>query len=110
VRWITVVVVWKWVVKAEKQEEHARMMKKYIKWLKTPPIPKELKSVKAFTQTFGGAYGSYIELIEYESLAAYEKANEKNLKDKEYMEILQEFIRVIEPAQLSIEVWNSMPI
>jgi hypothetical protein len=41
-------------------------------------------------------------------LAAYEKANERNLKDKEYMEILQEFMRVIEPAELCIEVWNTV--
>jgi hypothetical protein len=60
---MTVVVVWKWVVKAEKQEEHNRMMERYLKWLKEPPIPKELKSVRIFTQTFGGAYGSYVELI-----------------------------------------------
>jgi len=106
---VTVVVVWKWVVRAEKQEEHDRMMKKYLKWIKEPPIPKELKSVKFFHQTFGGAYGSWIELIEYETLAAYEKANERNLKDKEYMELLQEFLSVIEPAELRVEVWNSVP-
>ena len=106
---MTVVVVWKWVVKTEKQEEHDRMMKKYLKWIKEPPIPKELKSVRFFHQTFGGAYGSWVELIECDSLAAYEKANERNLKDKEYMEILREFLSVIEPAEFSVEVWNSVP-
>ena len=105
---MTVVVVWRWVAKPEKQAEHDRMMKKYLKWIKTPPIPKELKSVKFFHQTFGGVYGSWIELIEYETLAAYEKANEKNLKDKEYMELLQGLTLVSEPAELCIDVWNTV--
>jgi hypothetical protein len=106
---MTVVVVWKWVVKAEKQAEHDRMMKKYLKWIKEPPMPKGLISVRFFQQTFGGAYGSWIELIEYETLTAYEKANEKNLEDKEYMEILQGFLSVIEPAEICVELWNSVP-
>ena len=101
---MTVVVAWKWVVRAEKQKEYDAMMKRYLKWLKEPPIPKELKSVRAFTKIFGGPYGSYVELIEYENLAAYEKANQRNLRDKEYMEILKDFTETIEPATLSIEV------
>jgi hypothetical protein len=105
---MTVVVAWKWVVKPEKQKEYDAMMKRYIKWLKEPPIPKELKSVRAFTGMFGGTYGSYVELVEYESLAAYEKVNEKNLKDKEYMQLMKDFLETIEPSTLSIEVWNTI--
>ena len=104
---MTVVVVWKWVVKPEKQEEHNRMMQRYLKWIKENPI-KELKSFKIFTQTFGGIYGSYVELLEYDSLADYEKVQARLLKDKEYMEILQEFMLVIEPAELCIDVWNAV--
>ena len=104
---MAVVVVWKWVVKPEKQAEHNRMMQRYLKWIKANPI-KEVKSMKVFTQTFGGIYGSYVELLEYDSLADYEKFQARLLKDKEYMEILQEFILVIEPAELCIDVWNTV--
>jgi len=100
-------VVWKWVVKPEKQEAHNRMMKRYLKWIKETPI-KELKSIKIFTQTFGGAYGSYVTLLEYDNLADYEKSAARLLKDKEYMEIMQEFILVTEPAELCIDVWNTV--
>jgi len=104
---MTIVVVWKWVVKPEKQEAHNRMMQRYLKWIKKTPI-KELKSIKIFTQTFGGAYGSYVTLLEYDSLADYEKSAARLFKDKEYMEIMQEFILVTEPAELCIDVWNTV--
>jgi len=104
---MTIQVVWKWLVKPEKQEAHNRMMQRYLKWLKKNPI-KEVKSIKIFTQTFGGIYGSYVELLEYASLADYEKSAARLLKDKEYMEILQEFMLVIEPAELCIDVWNTV--
>ena len=104
---MTVVVVWKWVVKPEKQEEHNRMMQRYLKWIKENPI-KELKSFKIFTQTFGGIAGSYVELLEYDSFADYEKVQARLLKDKEYMEILREFMLVVEPAELCIDAWNTV--
>jgi len=106
---MTVFVIWTWVVKPEKQEEHNRMMQRYLKYIKeNPEISRVVKSMKVFTQTFGGIYGSYVELLECDSLADYEKAQARLLKDKEYMEILQEFMLVIEPAELCIDVWNTV--
>lgn len=109
VRKMTIIVVWKWVVKPEKQEEHDRMMQRYVKWMKANPI-KEVKSVKVFTQTFGGIYGSYFELLEFDSFADYERVYARLLKDKEYMELLQGLRLVSEPAELCIDVWNSVPM
>jgi len=104
---MAVIVVWKWVVKPEKQAEHNRMMQRYLKWIKANPI-KEVKSMKVFNQTFGGIYGSYVELLEYDSLADYEKVQARLLKDKEYMEMLQELLLVSEPSELCIDVWNAV--
>jgi len=104
---MTVVVVWKWVVKPEKQEAHSRMMQGYLRWIKENPI-KEVKSMKVFTQMFGGIYGSYFELLEFDSLADYEKVQARLLKDKEYMEMLQELLLVSEPSELCIDVWNAV--
>jgi len=103
-----VFVVWKWVAKAEKLKEHNLWMQKYLKWIKEPPISKEVKSIKIYTQTFGGIYGSYVELIEFDNLAGWEKVQARLLKDEEYLEILQEFLQVIEPAELCIEVWKDV--
>jgi len=106
---MTVFVIWTWVVKPEKQEEHNRMMQRYLKYIKeNPEISRVVKSMKVFTQTFGGIYGSYVQLIEYNSLADYERLQGRLLKDKEYMEILQEFMLVIDPAKLSVNVWNAV--
>ena len=107
VKKMTIVVVWKWVVKPEKREEHDHMMERYFKWIKANPI-KEVKSMKVFTQMFGGIYGSYFELLEFDSLADYERVQARLLKDKEYMEMLQEWMRLIEPAELCAEVWNTV--
>ncbi len=106
-RKMTVVVVWKWVVRPEKQEANNLLMQKYAKWIKETRI-KELKSVRVFTQKFGGISGSSIVLEEFDSLTDYEKCEARLLKeDKEYLAILKEFMQVIEPSELRMEVWNA---
>ena len=103
---MTIVVVWKWVVKPEKQAAHDHMMQRYTKYVKENPV-KELKSVRIFTQKFGGVSGSNIIIEEFDSITDYEKCEARLLKeDKEYLAILQEFAQVIDPTNLCIEVWN----
>jgi len=101
------VAVWKWVVKPEKQEAHNPMMHGYPKWIKENPI-KEVKSMTVFIHTFGGIYGSYFELLAFDSLSDYDKAQAKLLRDKEFKEILQELMLVSEPAELHIDVWSTV--
>ena len=69
---------------------------------------KELKSLKLFTQMFGGVYGAYVELGEYDSVADCDKLFVNLLKDEEWKKLYQKFISLIETGTYSISIWNAV--
>jgi hypothetical protein len=90
---MTVLFISSWVVKPEKQMEYSRLVQRLFEYMKkNPKAFKELKSLKFYTQTFGGIVGSSVELAEYESLADYETFQARMKKDKEHMKMYQEFM------------------
>jgi len=102
-----VVIVNTWVVKPEKQAQFPQLWKRYLKYVKENPEKfREVKSIKLFTQTFGGVYGAYVELVEYNSLADYEKLISRILKDEGFMKFFQEIMLLMEPGTFSLNVWN----
>jgi len=95
------------VVKPEKQLEYKSLMQRLHEYMKEKPETfKELKSWKVFAQTFGGIAGGYVQLWEYDNMADIEKSLTAMFNDKGFMEIKQEFDRLIEPATHSWNVWN----
>ena len=106
---MTILVVEKWVVKPEKQEEHMKVMQKFRKFIKdNPELFKEIKSVKEYTQMFGGISGMCIWLIEYDSLADYEKNHTRMDKDEDVKKLTQEWNALIDPATVSVDIWGPM--
>jgi len=104
---MTVFEVGQWMVKPEKQEEYTKLLKRILKHIKdNPKMFKEIKSYKIFTQTFGGIYGAYIELVEYDSLADYERSNKRMQKDEALAKMNKEFMSLIEPTTLSSNLWT----
>jgi len=104
---MTVFMVGQWVVKPEKQEEYTKLLKRILKHMKdNPKMFKEVKSYKIFTQTFGGIYGAYVELVEYNSLADYERSNKKMQKDEALAKMNKELMSLIEPTTLSSNLWT----
>jgi len=102
---MTILVMGTWLVKPEKQAEFSRLWQRFLKYMKNnPKLFKEVKSLKFFTQTFGGIMGSHVELAEYESLADYEALHAKLKKNKEYAKLLQEFMLVVDPATITESV------
>jgi len=86
--------------------EH-KIAEKILKHMKdNPKIFKEIKSYKIFTQTFGGIYGAYVELVEYDSLADYERSNKRMQKDEALTKMNKEFMSLIEPTTLSSNIWT----
>lgn len=104
---ITVFIVGTYVVKPEKQAEFKSLLRKWQKYMKENPEKlKGMKSWKLYTQTFGSISGAYIEQVEYDSLAEYEKCNARFLKDKEYLKLEQEVMALIDTATLSMSAWE----
>jgi len=97
------------VVKPEKKEQYVPLMQRLHKYMKEKPDTfKEVKSWKVFAQMFGGIAGGYVQLWEFDNMAEVEKSLTKMFKDKGFMEIKQEFDRIIEPITHSWNVWNSV--
>jgi len=106
---MSIFVFYKWVVKPEKQEEHRQLMQEWREYVKNnPEIYKEMKSWREFTQMFGCNCGSYIWLVEYDSIADYEKVPLKILKDEEAMKFQQNWMQFIDPISLSMDIWNAI--
>jgi hypothetical protein len=101
------VVIETYVVKTEKQAEYKSLVKKFLKYMKeNPALFKELKSIKLFTQTFGGICGAYVEQMEFNSLAELERFNTKVKKDKEYQKLYQQAMLLIDATTFSESVWE----
>jgi len=97
------------VVKPEKQEQYVPLMQRLRKYMREKPDTfKEVKSWKVFAQMFGGIAGGYVQLWEFGNMSEVEKSLTKMFKDKGFMEIKQEFDRLIEPITHSWNVWNSV--
>ncbi|HYB68461.1 MAG TPA: hypothetical protein VEC97_02850 [Candidatus Acidoferrales bacterium] len=82
-----------YIVKPEKQGDFMRFWKSYLNYMKkNPEMFKEVKSLKLYTQMFGGISGAYVELLEFESLTDQETLEKKLVKNEEAKKLLQEFI------------------
>jgi hypothetical protein len=104
---MTVFEVGQWIVKPEKQEEFTKLQKRILKYMKdNPKTFKEIKSYRIFTQTFGGICGAYVELVEYDSLADFERSSKRMEKDEAFVKMNKEFMLLIEPTTLSSNLWT----
>ena len=96
------------VVRPEKQKKATQLLKELKEhFLNNKEVYKEIKSMNLFTQLYGGTYGTYIDLEEYDSFAACEEAQKNMEKDEVIMKIYRELMELIEPSTLSINVWKA---
>ena len=91
------------VVKPEKQGEVMAYWQKILKYTKENPEKVKAKSIKIFTQMFGGTFGGYVVMSEYDSLADYEK-DYAMMQDETYKKLDQEAQAFIVPGTFSINV------
>jgi len=106
---VTILFVETWVVKPEKQAEFTKWWQKNLKYMKqNPKMFKEMKSMKVYTQRFGGVYGAYVVLAEFDSLADFEKLQVRTMKDEGLMKMYQESILLIDPTTYTVNIWNAL--
>ena len=95
-----------YAVKPEKQAEFMPLWKKFLKFAKDNPKMFKFKSGKVFTQMFGGVYGTYVSITEYDSLADLEKEMAMGMKDERLLKLMQEFMALIVPNTYTANIWN----
>jgi len=105
---MTVFLVETLVVKPEKQAEITAHLKNANEFTeKHPELFKEVKSLKIFAQMLGGTMGGYAEMLEFESLAEFEKWINRLMQDKEYMSTIHsEGMASILPGTQSLSMWS----
>jgi hypothetical protein len=76
-----------YTIRSDKLNEFGGFIKKYLAWLdeRRPTLYKEVKSHKMISQMFGGNFGKYMEIWEYESIADCKKCFSRRMQDKELM-------------------------
>ncbi len=106
---MSIFVVGTMVAKPKNQEALMKLWKKFFAYMKdNSELFREVKSFSVFSQMFGGALNGFVELVEYDSLADYEKLHERLHKDPGYVQLIQEFLQLVDPDTLSEQVWKSV--
>jgi len=105
---MSVFVVETYVVPPEKREKFKLLMQRLFEYEKeNTKLFKEVRSLKLFTQVFGGITGEYIEMWEFESMTDLEKCWERENRDEKFMNIHKEFLQLIDPTTFSMKMWSS---
>jgi hypothetical protein len=105
---MTVFLVETFIVKPDKLEEWMTNHKKFLAWMKKhPDLFKEIKSLKTFSQMFGGNWGGYVEMWEAKSVSDIEKVMSRVMQNKEYMtKLYPEAMALVVPGTYSENIWN----
>ncbi len=91
---MTYLAVSTWVLKAEMQDEFRDFWTRYTEYIKrNPDLFREVKSLKLYSQVFGGISGAYVEMVEFESLTDQETLEKRLLQNEEARKLFQEFSR-----------------
>ena len=101
---MTILEVETFVVKPEKQGEVMALWQKSLKYMKENPEKAKAKSTKIFTQVFGGTFGGYVGMSEYDSIADWEKEYATMMQDETYMKLFQEAQALMVPGTFSINI------
>lgn len=95
------------VVKPEKQGEFLPLMKRYLEYqVENLEKFKEMKSFRVFRQMIGT--GAYVLMWEYDSLTDFASVQTRFAEDEEWSGFSQKLMLLIEPATLSVSIWNSV--
>ena len=105
---VTVFMVETYVVKPEKQGEVMALWQKALKYMKDHPEKTKAKSTKIFTQVFGGNFGAFVSMSEYDSIADWEKEYAIMMQDEAYMKLFQESMAFMVPGTFSINILSAL--
>ena len=104
---MTVFNVETYVVKSEKRDEFNPALHEFLKYKEEhPELFEGLLSWRLFQQDYGGISGSYIEMWEFEDLAAMKTITSRIFSDEGMKKISKGFHQLVEPATFSNSIWR----
>ena len=95
-----------YVVRAEKLSEFDPALNEFLKFKETrSELFKGLRSWKLLKQEYGGVSDMYIEMWEFDSLAAMETMNARLSSDEGMKRIGRKFHELVESTSFSANIW-----
>ncbi len=89
---MTYLAVSTWVLRTERQSDFLNFWIRYTEYMKKKPeLFREIKSLKLYSQVFGGISGAYVEMVEFENLTDQETLQKRLLQNEEAKKLFQEF-------------------
>jgi len=73
-----------------------------------PALFKEVKSYKVFNHMLGGKWSGCVEMLEFESLAEFERWKNQIARSEFAIKHLAESASLTVPGSESLEIWNSV--
>jgi hypothetical protein len=105
---MTILEVETFVAKPGKEGEVMALWQKALKYMKDHPEKTKAKSTKIFTQVFGGTFGAYVMMSEYDSIADWEKEYATMMQDETQMKLMEEAMALIVPGTFSINILSAL--
>jgi hypothetical protein len=102
-----ILVISEWIVKEGKQQEFMEVWQKFLDYYdRNAEEWQKMKLIKLYSRNFGGTYGAYVELNEYDSLSDYEELMAIGMSDEEWVGLFEEFVKLIENGSITSKVLN----
>jgi len=96
-----------YVVKSEKRDEFNPALHEFLNYKEEHPALFEgLLSWRLFQQEYGGIANLYIEMWEFEDLAAMETISARIFNDEGMKKISKGFHQLVEPTTFSTHIWR----
>jgi len=98
-----------YVVKSGKQEEFTAWLQTFRKYKEDHPEAfKGLKSWRLFHREYGGISGSYVSLLEFDSMTDLVRVMTWMQQDEQFLKIGRALELLMDPATYSSEIWSAV--
>lgn len=98
-----------YVIRSGKRGEFMAWWQTFLKYKEDhPEVFKGLKSLKLFHREFGGISGSYVDMLEFDSMADLDRVMTRMQQDEQFSKIGHAFELLYDPAAYSCEIWSSV--
>lgn len=105
---MTICIAVTFVVEAKDHGKASELLKKLKQRFEGEDRYSAVRSMRFYTQIYGGIYGTFMDLEEYDSFAACEETQKVMENDSVVMGLYQELMSIIKPTTYSINAWQAM--